>query len=126
MHAHSCKACNSVFLSFAIKKALNFILSNHEIEYGKKKLYMYQIIVCSDFIYSVLRLIERAVDKSSRLLPYEDTLLHLENLYEAVDTDGELMSEQKQYIKSQIESLEKSLQVCYIATLNLYLIHLVS
>ena len=87
---------------------------------------MYQIIVCSDFIYSVLRLIERAVDKSSRLLPYEDTLLHLENLYEAVDTDGELMSEQKQYIKSQIESLEKSLQVCYIATLNLYLIHLVS
>mgnify|MGYP001800957888 CR=1 FL=1 len=86
---------------------------------------MYQIIVCSDFIYSVLRLIERAVDKSSRLLPYEETLLHLENLYEAVDTDGELMSEQKQYIKSQIESLEKSLQVCY-PTLNLYLIHLVS
>jgi len=58
----------------------------------------------------VIRLIERAVDKSSRLLPYEDTLVHLETVFDSVDTDGELTNEQKFQIKSQIEALEKSLQ----------------
>lgn len=44
-------------------------------------------------------------------MPYEDALLNLESLFEAIESDGELMGEQRQYIKSQIESLEKSLQV---------------
>jgi len=57
------------------------------------------------------RILERAADKTSRLLPYEEGLTNLETLYAAVSLDEELSVEQRQYIKSQIDKIEKTLQV---------------
>ncbi|XP_067930044.1 putative ankyrin repeat protein RF_0381 [Watersipora subatra] len=58
----------------------------------------------------LVRLIERAADKSARLLPYEDAMQNLEGLYEVINDDGELRNDQKLLIGSQITALENSLQ----------------
>lgn len=74
----------------------------------------------SDFVFgSINRLVERAVDKSSRLLPYEESVSHLEGLYAAVNIDDALSSTTKQSLISLINQLENSLQVCLTCCLNL-------
>ena len=70
------------------------------------------VLVQPTYVPCVLcRLIERAADKSSRLLPYEDAVGYLENLYEVINEDGEVHNELKAGVRLQITALQKSLQV---------------
>lgn len=64
------------------------------------------------------RLIERAVDKSSRLLPYEDAVLSLESLYDCIGEDGELRRDQRSLIRAQVTELQRSLQVINLPFTN--------
>lgn len=52
------------------------------------------------------------MDKSSRLLPYEDAIQGLESVYEALISDDEIAKHQKIILASKITELENSLQVC--------------
>ena len=73
---------------------------------------MKPVLVQPTYVACVLcRLIERAADKSSRLLPYEDAVAYLENLYEVINEDGEVHNELKAGVRLQITALQKSLQV---------------